>query len=583
MRNRGSGKFCLLVCALFLFFCKNIYAAEYHVDPSKGNDSNPGSFSMPWRSINKANSTLKPGDTVFLRAGTHTQTIAPANSGSSGAYITYRNHPQDPKWSAIITNSGVGFNIDNKNFIRIDGLNFDGTGHHWGIIQNNAKHTVIQNCRFFNSGSYQGIRIADAGSEFTRILNNHFPDATLARSFHTWDATCQKAWDEGTTIPSHCNRETGPADFIRVMSGGNVISGNYFGNSSHSNIADFSRSSRGSVYRDNTFENQYHRAFEKLFTSGKALFENNRSINIGKENHKNPSYRDREQKNGSGIKIYSSGCIVRRNIVRDCNIGLLYGAIENQISDGSRFYNNTFYNNSLQIWQTGNSAVDYNDNIFLNNIFYNDKNGRPVQAVKGFEKMSGHFITWLNMADFNQGNNTRNLFLNNAFNTDENTFLFKNTTSSVKSLRQCIQQYPEEWASSNFHQNPLFKNNVDLSLDENSKLINAGSWLTRITSPSAKSRSTIVVRDASFFYDGWGISGEIGDEIKTQNGFTTRIQSIDYSKNTITVSPAIDITNGEGIALAYSGSSPDMGAIEHKGAVVPIAPVRNLRVIVPTN
>jgi hypothetical protein len=114
MRNRGSGKFCLLVCALLLFFCENIYAAEYYVDASKGNDNNPGSFAMPWKSINKANATLKPGDTVFLRSGTHAQTIAPANSGGHGAYITYRNYPQDPKWSAIVTTSGVGFNIDQK-------------------------------------------------------------------------------------------------------------------------------------------------------------------------------------------------------------------------------------------------------------------------------------------------------------------------------------------------------------------------------------------------------------------------------------------------------------------------------------
>jgi hypothetical protein len=582
MRNRGSGKFCLLVCALLLFFCENIYAAEYFVDASKGNDNNPGTFAMPWKSINKANATLKPGDTVFLRSGTHVQTIAPANSGGHGAYITYRNYPQDPKWSAIVTTSGVGFNIDAKNYIRIEGIFFNRTGHHWGIIQNSSKYAIIQNCRFYDSGTYQGIRIADAGSEFTRISNNHFPDAALARTFQTWDSSCQQAWDSGGSLPDHCNRETGPADFIRVMSGGNVISHNYFGNSSHSNIADFSRSERGNVYRDNTFANQFHRGFEKVYTNGKAIVENNTILDSGKQKHRNPSYRDRVQRNGAGIKVYSSNSIVRKNIVRDCNIGLLVGGTTNQISNRSRFYNNTFYNNSLQVFQTGNSSVDYNHNVFQNNIIYNDANGRSVKKVTGFEKTDQDWIFWYNVADLDQGSNTHNLFINNSFNAVHNSFYFKSNRSTAKSLLQVMQQYPGEWASNNAYRSPLFQNYKDLTLDGSCKLIDAGAWLSKITSPSAKTRNTIVLTDASFFFDGWGIPGEKGDEIKTQSGATSIIQSINYSTNTITVSPAIDIYNGEGIGLSYSGKAPDLGAKQFGGTIT-ILPVRNLRIATPAN
>ncbi len=69
--------------------------------------------------------------------------------------------------------------------------------------------------------------------------------------------------------------------------------------------------------------------------------------------------------------------------------------------------------------------------------------------------------------------------------------------------------------------------------------------------------------DASYFYDGWTIPDETGDQIKTKNGQTATILSINYNRNTITVTPAIDIVNGEGLSLNYFGLAPDIGAHEY--------------------
>ena len=81
--------------------------------------------------------------------------------------------------------------------------------------------------------------------------------------------------------------------------------------------------------------------------------------------------------------------------------------------------------------------------------------------------------------------------------------------------------------------------------------------------------------DASYFYDGWTIPDETGDQIKTKNGQTATILSINYDTNTITVSPAIDIINGEGLALNYSGLAPDIGAHEYGSILASPARLRN--------
>ena len=54
-----------------------------------GNDADPGTFQKPWRTIDKANRELQPGDTVYIRAGTYDEMIAPTRSGTADKRIMY--------------------------------------------------------------------------------------------------------------------------------------------------------------------------------------------------------------------------------------------------------------------------------------------------------------------------------------------------------------------------------------------------------------------------------------------------------------------------------------------------------------
>ncbi len=72
----------------------------YYVDGSnpQASDSNPGTEALPWKTINKANSSTYPGDTVYIKAATYTNNIAPVRSGDSfrpnnvpGIWLRYRD------------------------------------------------------------------------------------------------------------------------------------------------------------------------------------------------------------------------------------------------------------------------------------------------------------------------------------------------------------------------------------------------------------------------------------------------------------------------------------------------------------
>jgi len=69
-------------------------AGTFYVAPT-GNDDAPGTLEQPWKTIGKANSALRPGDTVYLRGGEYRdQTIEPENSGTSeSARIVYAAYP----------------------------------------------------------------------------------------------------------------------------------------------------------------------------------------------------------------------------------------------------------------------------------------------------------------------------------------------------------------------------------------------------------------------------------------------------------------------------------------------------------
>ncbi|MCI0685513.1 MAG: hypothetical protein L0Y71_25710 [Gemmataceae bacterium] len=63
------------------------------VDAAKGDDKNDGSEAKPWKTIRHGARRLKPGDTLYLRAGTYYEKVALTRSGTAEAPITIASYP----------------------------------------------------------------------------------------------------------------------------------------------------------------------------------------------------------------------------------------------------------------------------------------------------------------------------------------------------------------------------------------------------------------------------------------------------------------------------------------------------------
>jgi len=118
--------------------------------------------------------------------------------------------------------------------------------------------------------------------------------------------------------------------------------------------------------------------------------------------------------------------------------------------------------------------------------------------------------------------------------------------------------------SDNTQKDPQFVNSDgrDFHLRPNSSMIDAGGFLTVVVGESGSGRQ-MAVEDASYFYAGNGIQGEVGDLIRLEGRESDiRIVDVDYEKNVLGLSESITWKEGQGVSLPYSGSRPDMGAFE---------------------
>ena len=82
--------FALSVCAFAAFGQRD---SSFYVSPV-GNDSNPGTQTAPWRTVQHAADTARAGSTVNVRGGTYEERVSINASGNaSEGYITFRSYP----------------------------------------------------------------------------------------------------------------------------------------------------------------------------------------------------------------------------------------------------------------------------------------------------------------------------------------------------------------------------------------------------------------------------------------------------------------------------------------------------------
>lgn len=166
----------LFVSYLFVFFIGNIglHANTYFVSVV-GNDMNPGTMSMPWKSLTHASAITAPGDTVFVKAGLYNEFVLFSNSGIPGSPITfigYKSIPGDTP--PLLINNAYPY----SDFLTTDMPTFDGGNRGSGIGFNcrNRKYLVIRNFQIRNYayGLIAGGVGQDAGNIILSNVNTMF-------------------------------------------------------------------------------------------------------------------------------------------------------------------------------------------------------------------------------------------------------------------------------------------------------------------------------------------------------------------------------------------------------------------------
>ncbi len=105
-------------------------------DPSASN-SNPGTSSSPWSTIQKAANTVGAGDTVIVRSGVYNERISfnSGHSGSAGNLVTFKAVPR-----RSVTMQG--FETENCDYLRIEGFEIS-TSHSGGGVNIRSDHCEV--------------------------------------------------------------------------------------------------------------------------------------------------------------------------------------------------------------------------------------------------------------------------------------------------------------------------------------------------------------------------------------------------------------------------------------------------------
>jgi len=330
---------CLAIC-----FCigaaHTAVAATYHV-ATNGNDSNTGTQSQPWRTIQHAAETMVAGDTVIVHEGTYDEDVSLVRSGSKGKRITFRASGK------AVTKR---FRVGDFDHITIDGFemtNSDDTGL---FMRFSGDHIEILNNTIHDTRAMWGVILAEG--DHVLIKDNRYytsqPTDGSDRTVFTLSGT--NGIMEGNEI--------GPAidiDAFRMFGHNHVVRRNYVhnvtcsGSGAHVDVFQTFGVNGGESY-DIVFENNVVVDFE-----GQLCMT---------ENNQDPDFHDWDIRNNVFV-----------NVPVQANLGI----------SNMRWYNNTFYDVG-----SGNRLV------------FSGSDNRPKGICNGLQIVNNIVIPADNVATYGQ-------------------------------------------------------------------------------------------------------------------------------------------------------------------------------------
>jgi parallel beta-helix repeat protein len=332
-----------------------IVTGALYVAPN-GNDSNNGSISSPFKTIDAASAAAKPGNTVYVRAGTYTGNVRVQANGSAAQPITIKPYPNEKVLlSGAGSQAGQEFvMIESSSYVVFSGFEISSSAD-TGLAVFDSHHVTVSNNVVHDSYT-QGILL-----ESSVIQNSHDNSIVGNTVYHNvlQNAPVGKPnviWAEGITA----------SDSMNSLIIGNTVYENYgegIGALRSSNTQII-----GNVARDNYSVNIY------LDNAPGTLVDRNLVYATG-----NPNFLMKGSQRSIGIAAaieqYSnftpmklSSVIVRNNIAIGNRYGFYYGAYDYAYGmQNAVVANNTFVNNTDANIHIDASAT-HSGNLLANNI-----------------------------------------------------------------------------------------------------------------------------------------------------------------------------------------------------------------------
>jgi parallel beta-helix repeat protein len=362
MRDRIGGSMRLLkavTAVAFLFVAATTNAATWYVSTS-GNDSNSGTLSSPFRTINKAAGVAKPGDEVLVRGGVYYGLVSIASKGTSSSRIVFRSYPGEV---AVLDGTGTADAKDLVTLYKAEFVDFSNfevrNATKIGITlyaANNIRLTGNEVHRSMRNGIYAG-HSAFGSSYDILIDNNRVHDNVLENQYQTlsgggWaNAIVVSRTDRAQITNNRVYNNYGEGIDV-LMSNNVLVRGN--------TVSD---SFSVGIYLDNARYTTVDRNL--VYSTGDTRFYRGSypaaGIQMANESYSTPNPL--------------TEVTITNNVVVKTKWGFYYGNYE---SGGGlknvRIANNTFYDAAVAIIDVNNDT--HHNSIFENNIFYKGPSAR---------------------------------------------------------------------------------------------------------------------------------------------------------------------------------------------------------------
>jgi len=430
----------------------------FYVDAGTGNDAANGlSPSTAWRTLDKANQTVQPGDLVLLKGTFLNQTIRPARSGTATARIVYRVAPGA---SAVLDGAAASVGatvwLDDLSYIVLDGLEIRNTPY--GVVSNgNATFIWLRNLQLHDVGSAVNL----IGSSDNRLE----------------DSNIQRCGD----APSN----TGDCIWIANGSNRNVVVRNIMAYGGHGLIGiggdqTGMQPSRDNVVALNDLANPWAGGLSFIGYARRTIAECNRLHSMSTSGINYPR---------AGTQISADSNILRYNEIFGNTAdgmqlqGYTYNGLVENVR-GNQVYNNTVWGNggaALQLFQGDVGQVA--NNLIENNIFWGNNTSSDPNTNRSYN--GSYWDIWTDLyhanSDWAAGSLNGNILRNNILAKDAADIgqgwviiIPPSGNNRYYTMAQAQATFPT--VGSNLQADPLFVNAVgsDFRLQTTSPAINAG-------------------------------------------------------------------------------------------------------------